>query len=338
MSAFRSRHLASIAVLLVAALAGSGMAARASDPTSPGVTFRDPLAGQTAWHAGRGIDVTWTEPDPATVTARSLLEQRARPDLDGGCASATWGDNMVVVPEGDSWHTHVLAGRFCFRWTITVTQGDATVTATSGTVRTYGAWSGKYNLFRRGAFSTQKTFTWCTAASAQMMLNLIDGGHDHSRTAQHRIMAWERHHDRYPAGVARGSDPLGWTSAVTHFGGGSYHWVNSRSRGVALRRAATRMRLAGKPVGLLAMGGNHAWVMVGFTATADPAFTRRFRVTGIYVMGALYPLMKNVNGYWDPEPGHYFSTEKLAPAFTRYYDSLGPRWSLWEGRFVTVNP
>jgi hypothetical protein len=159
MSAHRSRRFASIAFLLVAGLAGSAMTAQASDPSPSGVTFNEPPAGQTAWHAGTPIGLAWIEPDPAGVTARSLLEQRASPDINGGCAAAEWVDNGTVVPEGPTYQTHVLAARYCFRWMITVTDGDTATVATSGTVRTYGAWSGKVDLFRSEAFSTQKTFT-----------------------------------------------------------------------------------------------------------------------------------------------------------------------------------
>ncbi len=74
------------------------------------------------------------------------------------------------------------------------------------------------------------------------------------------------------------------------------------------------MRLTGKPVA----SGNRAWVMVGFTATADPAVTAAFQVTGVYIMGRLYTMQINGGGCFDPRPNHDYTTERLAPASTRY--------------------
>lgn len=49
-----------------------------------------------------------------------------------------------------------------------------------------------------------------------------------------------------------------------------------KSRQNALRKAAHMMRKTGKPVGIVVWRGAHAWVMSGFTATADPALTVDF--------------------------------------------------------------
>ncbi len=47
--------------------------------------------------------------------------------------------------------------------------------------------------------------------------------------------------------------------------------------------AARQMRFTGKPVGLLVWRGAHAWVMSGFKATADPAYTDDFEVTAVWI-------------------------------------------------------
>ena len=255
-----------------------------------------------------------------------------------GCATEVWTDNSTFAPDVDSFQTHALAPDTCFRWTITISlAGDTQLSATSGSVRTFGSWDGSIDLYRVRAFSTQKTWSWCTAASTQMMVNLVKGRHVHSRANQYAIWKYQQHHDRYPAGVARGSDPQGWAAALNHYGAGSYAWVRSDSMASALRKAAIAMRRTGKPVGLLAMSGHHAWVMAGFTATGDPAFGD-FEVTGVYIMGPLYPLQVNSGGYYDPRPGHYYTTRQLSGAFRPYRDNLGPKWSIWEGSYVTMNP
>ncbi len=332
------RRVGSAALLLVAALAGTTATAQAGGAAAFRAAFSNPPRGQTAWHAGSAITLAWSEAEPGSVTARSLLEQRARPDLDGGCTAVEWLDVGTVAPEADTYRATPLVAGSCYRWTITLVEGAASESATSGSLRTYAAWTGRYDIYRSEAFSTQQTFTWCTAASTQMMLNLVLGQHDHSRAGQQRIISYEKRHDRYPDGVAHGSDPQGWAAALNHFGAGSYSWVKSSTRAGALKKAAQQMRLTHKPVGLLVEAGNHAWVMVGFTATADPAFTDAFRVTGVYIMGPLYPIQVNAKGYFDPRPNHYYATTKLAPAFTRYRDNLGPKWSIWEGSWVTINP
>jgi hypothetical protein len=70
----------------------------------------------------------------------------------------------------------------------------------------------------------------------------------------------------------------------------------------AMHAAALAMTRTGKPVGLLMWAGRHAWVMTGFTATADPHATSTFRVTGAIVFDPLYP---HGSSKWGtgPKPG-----------------------------------
>ena len=56
----------------------------------------------------------------------------------------------------------------------------------------------------------------------------------------------------------------------------------------ALKVAARQMRYTGKPVGLLVWAGDHAWVMSGFKATADPAWTNDFEVTAVWIEDPWY--------------------------------------------------
>ena len=50
----------------------------------------------------------------------------------------------------------------------------------------------------------------------------------------------------------------------------------------------TSLRKTRLPVGITVSHGNHAWVLTGFTATADPAKTSHFTVTSVRVVGPLW--------------------------------------------------
>ena len=47
-----------------------------------------------------------------------------------------------------------------------------------GATTSPSSWSGRYDLYRSGVFSSQQTMTWCVAASVQMMLNIVRGQSD----------------------------------------------------------------------------------------------------------------------------------------------------------------
>jgi hypothetical protein len=193
-----------------------------------------------------------------------------------------------------------------------------------------------YDLYRDGVFTTQKTITWCTAASTQLMLNIALHQQDHSRASQQRYIRYEHHHDLYAPDEARGSDPLGWASAVNHFeGGNDYAAATSMTFGDAIGHAAGRLRLKGKPVGLLVKKGHHAWVMTGFSATADPATTESFSVTQVMVTGPLYP-MQQKHGY-DMAPDTALTIEQFQSFFKPYTDDVMPT-NPWQGLYVTIEP
>jgi hypothetical protein len=99
----------------------------------------------------------------------------------------------------------------------------------------------------------------------------------------------------------------------------------------ALHDAVTRMRLTGLPVSLAVMRGAHAWVLNGFTATADPAVTSHFTVTSVRVTGPLYG--KSGNTY-DRPPDTRLSTAAFRNYFTPFH--YGRVRMVWEGRYVTI--
>ena len=146
------------------------------------------------------------------------------------------------------------------------------------------------DLYKQGVFVRQYRWTWCVGASSQMMLNIILGTSNTRSERQQTLVQYAMNHDGFPDSNTGGSDATGFMNALNNFGGGgTYHIVMSTNFRQAVRRAAKSVRLSGRPVGLLVMGGRHAWVMSGFDATRDPKGTHNWELTAVYVLGPLYP-------------------------------------------------
>lgn len=197
------------------------------------------------------------------------------------------------------------------------------------------AWTGGVNLYRSGAFTTQYTWRWCTAADVQLMRNLARRQSDHARDSQLAYYRYMRAHNRYAVPPQDGVDPGGWAAGLRHFVDARYRVVASDTFGAALRSAVTNLRRTQRPVGLLVSHGNHAWVLTGFTATADPAVTSRFSITSVRVTGPLWGLQSRSYGY-DMRPNTKLSPSQLHDFFTRWH--YGPIRMAWEGKYVTIQP
>jgi hypothetical protein len=191
-------------------------------------------------------------------------------------------------------------------------------------------WKGSFNLYRKTAFVTQTDFTWCVAASVQMMVNLVRHHRDRSTTTQQRMIRYAQASDHGPWGPGGGTDVAGWINALRHFGAGRYRAVGTRSSGAALRVAATAMRQTGRPAGMLVMDGRHAWVLHGFESRTDPRHNRHAKITSVRVSGPLYPIQQK-HGY-DMRPNTELSVRSLARFFTP--SSVGTL----AGRYVVVVP
>jgi hypothetical protein len=196
-------------------------------------------------------------------------------------------------------------------------------------------WTGTYNVYRTGAFVTQKTDQWCVGASSQMMLNLINGTNDTSYAAQAALMAYARAHEIQPSSEP-GADPRGWANTLTHAGAGAYKDQSFSSMDAALAYAAKRILLTGKPVGLLVGLGSHAWVMTGFAANHDPRLTSNYLVSSVYISGPLYPMQVAKLGYFDLKPDTRLSRAQMAQVFLPYREP-GALHS-WLGAWVIVAP
>jgi hypothetical protein len=196
-------------------------------------------------------------------------------------------------------------------------------------------WTGAVNVYRAGAFVTQKNDYWCVGASSQMMLNIINSKSDTSYATQAALMAYARSHEIEPS-TKPGADPRGWANALTHAGAGIYRDYSFASMDAALAFAAKRIRLTGKPVGLTVGFGSHAWVMTGFVANRDPMVTANYTVSAVYVSGPLYPMQVAKLGYFDLKPNSRLTRAQMAEVFLPYRETQGLR--SWLGEWVVVAP
>ena len=196
-------------------------------------------------------------------------------------------------------------------------------------------WTGGIDLYRTGVFTTQQTWLWCTAADVQIIRNIVDRQSDHTRSSQQRYFDYMRAHNRYDIPLKDGVDPGGWTAGLRHFVDGRYRLVASRSFDSALRSAVTNLRKTNLPVAITVSHGNHAWVLTGFTATADPAVTSRFTVTSVRVVGPLWGLQSRSYGY-DMRPDTKLTPSQLRGFFTPWHYTSVPM--AWENRWVSIQP
>jgi hypothetical protein len=196
------------------------------------------------------------------------------------------------------------------------------------------AWDGGINLYRQGTFTTQKSWLWCTAADVQIIRNIVARDNDHSTSGQRRYFNWMRDRNRYELPESAGVDPQGWTAGLRHFVDDRYRLVASKTFDAALRSAVTNLRRTNLPVAVTVSHGGHGWVLTGFTATADPARTKSFKVTSVRVVGPLFGLQSK-NGY-DMRPNTKLTTAQFRRFFTAW--KYAPKKMIWDGLYVSIQP
>ena len=191
------------------------------------------------------------------------------------------------------------------------------------------------DLSKKSDFVTQYNKINCVPASMQVMMNIIDDGADRSRKLQERLykLARKLSTDRLKGD---GAEPEGWARGLNRLGYGPYEVSVAKTRGAAIRRAAKALRMTGKPVGLLVWRGAHGWVMSGFKATADPAYTNDFEVTHVQIEDVWYP---RVSSIWGPsgKPGTLIPVARLREDYLRWKRPTGP-YPDKDGRYVLVIP
>ena len=228
-----------------------------------------------------------------------------------------------------------LAASFSAAAPIAASTGGATTTSTTvAPPAALSRWTGGVNLYRSGVFTTQKTWLWCTAADIQIIRNIVRGTRDHTTKNQRHYFNWMRTKNRYSLPLSAGVDAQGWAAGMRHFIDGRYRLIASKTFDSALRLAVIRLRKTNLPVGVTVSRGNHAWVLNGFTATADPAKTSNFKVTSVRVTGPLYG-KQSKNGY-DMKPNTKLTVAQFRRFFTPW--RYAPKRMIWDGRFVSIQP
>lgn len=191
------------------------------------------------------------------------------------------------------------------------------------------------DLYRRGDFVPQATVEWCVPAAMLTMMNVIDDDRKRSRPGQRWLNRTARSLSS-PRLVGPGSEPEGWARTLDRLGYGPYRVVARPTRAKALATAARALRFTGRPVGLLVWRGSHAWVMTGFEASADPAWTDDFRVTRVRISDPWYPRARAAWGR-PPRPDTRMSAAGLAKVFLRWRRPA-VRYAELDGRYVLVLP
>ncbi len=323
-----------------------------STEASPSHTYTTPgtyAVGLTAWFADEHSE-TITKPDyinvgPAVTIDAPVAAFAISTSVHIAGRAISFSDRSTRSPTSWAWsfgdggsssstspsHTYAKGGRF--NVTLTVRNEGGSSTATSQ-VTVLASWTGGTNVYRSGVFSTQATMTWCVPASVQMMVNIARNRSVHSSSEQRRFYSIGRSGNRYRYAYP-GIDPQGEVAILRSTGLSGYRTSAPGSFTSALKTAAQRLRLTGKPVGLFVGAGTHAWVLTGFRATADPAVTSTFSVTAVYVMGPLWPKVQAHYGYFDLAPNTRLSTASFRRVFTPYHDKIR---TIWDGRFVIVVP
>lgn len=229
---------------------------------------------------------------------------------------------------------HLYAEAGTYTVTLTVANDGGTSTA-AVKVRMLGAWTGGVQLYTAGIYSKQATMRFCVAAANQMIRNIVFGERDHSTTKQKLYNAWGRAHNGFKTPAAAGVDPAGWQSMLRRYVDPGYRIFAAGSYGSALKQAARAIRLTGRPVGVFVMHGIHAWVISGFTATADPATTNTFKVLSVSVEGPLFGIRPSINGY-DPTPNIRMSYARFSHYLLPFRDPYEPKG--WRNKYVVVIP
>ena len=185
------------------------------------------------------------------------------------------------------------------------------------------------NLATAADFVPQYTFEWCVGASLQMARSIVTGDREESRASQRRL--WELARTLTMGSPYGGANPAGWTAALNDLDLGPYRLVSLPTFDEAVRRAARAIVQTGRPVGLVMWAGRHAWVMTGFTATANPRRDPDARITRVRVMDPLYPHGSRWGA--SPAPNELIRLKTLARQFVRrdrpdYDFGVDPGWLL----------
>jgi hypothetical protein len=191
------------------------------------------------------------------------------------------------------------------------------------------------DLYKPNDFAHESNPSLCVPAAMQTMINIMSAQPDTTAATQMRLYALAR--TLSPKTLrGDGAEPEGWARGLGALGFGTYAVSVRGSVTNAIHAAAWAIRLTGKPAGLIVWYGAHSWVMSGFTATADPAYTSQFTVTAVYLEDVWYPSWSSIWGNSRP-PDALVPVAKLPRDFLPWRMPGGPYPDkAW--KFVTVVP
>jgi hypothetical protein len=231
-----------------------------------------------------------------------------------------------------------------------------------------GVWN--YNVYDAHGFRYQNPDTTaCTAASAQIMLNMATTWADYtplapgqaapakphgwnvsvSYTRMESLLAYQRKNGTMLLSWP-GADAHGWRNSLNYYGWGSikanvYRDLTYKSFADAARATVMAVAMYRKPVGILALKGDHAQVVTGYRVKGcDPRTgSTNFEILGVYLSD---PLKSDgyLNAYiplatWSGGAKHIRFTPYLMTN-SPYVDSLDHQQgnAEWDGKWVIVAP
>ena len=104
----------------------------------------------------------------------------------------------------------------------------------------------------------------------------------------------------------------------------------------AIRMAAKAIRVTGRPAGLVVWRGAHAWVMSGFKATGDPAFSNDYKIEKAIVSDPWYPRISSIWGASRP-PNSAVTLKQLSADYLRY-KRPARRQPMRDGKYMLILP
>lgn len=188
------------------------------------------------------------------------------------------------------------------------------------------------DLYQKGDFVGEFRNTWCVPAAMQTSMNIMDAGADTSKATQTRL--WNLAYALAP-GKTGGADPEGWALGLTQLGYGNYVVDARGSIDAAAATVVRAIRQTNRPAGLIVWYGWHSWVVSGFKATADPALTSSFKVTGLYIEDVWYNRFSTIWG-WSNPPDTFVPLGDLHIDYKPFHE-----WASYpgkDGKFVFVLP
>ena len=189
------------------------------------------------------------------------------------------------------------------------------------------------NLYGKGDFVSQATSKQCVPAAMQIMLNIVRPKNDRTKATQASLARLAK---RLSDARDHGTEPLGWARGLERRGAGAYAVAVEPTLGKAVRRAVEALRATGRPVGLLVWRGAHSWVRHGFSATADPALSDDYGITGLWVSDPWYPRVSSIWGA-SRTPDQRITVKQLREDYLKWRRPSG-RYPGMDGEYVLVLP